>query len=979
MLSKSARTVLLAVLSPIAFARLAAAQPAPDEPPASDEPTPPMATEPGTDEVAADEDDPARPPPAGKGVVWGIVTDSASAEALIDAQVSVVGGSSKAIADVDGRFRLELAPGTYQLRIWYELHQARRVQNVRVTAGQVTRINVALEPDKTAEDVVEIEAAPDRASAEAQLMLRKSSAAAGDAVSAQEIARSPDRNAADAARRVVGASVVGGKYVYVRGLGDRYTNALLNGAPLPSPEPDRQAVPLDLFPSLVISDITIAKTFTPDMPGDFAGGSVRITTRELPESLLLQATVSAGLNTESTFADRLSYRGSSMDWLGIDGGARALPEGIPPYKVIRLGAKPDGSTISRDELTAYGKKMNAYMSTEKSTNLPNLSGSVVVGDSVTFAGDQRLGGLLALSYGRRFTRRVDTTIRTFAPHPTEPDALVTKNEYTAETGRDQVAWSGLATVAHRFGKDHQISLTGVHSRSSDNEARTIQGHSEEAAADIEDTRLRFISRSLTFGQLRGQHTIRPANGATLDWNLSLSHATADEPDTRENVYVHDDTLGTKSWDEGTLSGLHFFGNQRETAYGGGLDWTQPVVRGTAPISVKLGGLFNLRRRTFSARRFHYVKRDGTDPGTYRLPPDELFTDGNIGTALELEEFTKDDAYDAALDVFAVYAMADVALHPRFRVVVGERVEVADQSTVSFDPTAQAGPDEVGSRPPSAETSNTDLLPSLGLIWKVTPDANLRFSVARTVARPQLRELAPILYTDYFGGRELLGNPDLQRSRIYHADLRFELFPSRGDVAAVSVFYKHFEDPIEQVTIPTSGRGTTTFQNADSANNIGAELELRKSLGFASPALADFGVLANVTLVRSRVTLDASQLGNQTNDIRPLAGQSPFVVNAGLDYASDRSGTRARLLYNVFGARIESVGARGLPDQYEQPRHQLDATVAQRIGEHVDLKLSAENILDQPVRSTQGEEDSDAALVGEYRTGTTVTLGITVSN
>jgi hypothetical protein len=904
--------------------------------------------------------------------VWGVVTEAGTGEPMIDATVTVVGTARKATADLDGRYRLELPPGAYELRVWYELHQARRVQNVRVVAGGLQRVDVALEPDRAAEEVFVVEGQADRSSQAALLRVRKDAAAASDGVSAQEIARTPDRSAAEAARRVVGATIVGGRYVYVRGLGERYSNALLNGAPLPSAEPDRQAVPLDLFPALALSDITILKTFTPDMPGDFAGGSVRIQTRQMPEDLVLQATLSAGLNTESTFADRLTYTGSSMDWLGVDGGARALPAEIPDYKIVRPGKKPNGEDITKEEVELYGRKLNAVMSPSRTTNWPNLGGNVVIGDSWSLGGDRRLGALAALTYGRRFTTRSGEILRTYRVDEAAGEgALVEKNDYRAETGLDQVSWGALAGVSVAIAKGHTVGITALHSRQSDNEARVIHGFNEERGADITDTRLRFTTRSMTFGGLRGEHDF-PAISGELDWHLDASLATSDEPDTRETVYVEDATSGVASWDKGTLSGSHLFTEQGETAYGGGLDWTERLAGGERPVSLKLGAFFQRRSRELDARRFRFLPKSGTNPEIFKLPADELFTNENIGPVLYLEEWTRpNDAYDASHDLNAVYVMSDAAVTRRVRVVVGARLEDSTQTIDSYDPYAPV--DAAGGSRVRAELATTDLLPSLGFIVKATEASNVRLSLARTVARPQIRELAPFAFIDYFGAREVMGNPDLDRTSIYAADARFEVFPSPGEVLAVSAFYKRFVDPIEPIVIPT-GIGVVSYDNAEGATAIGLELEAKKGLGFLAPAIADLSVLGNVTLVRSEVQLDEDAGGVQTNQERPLAGQSPFVVNAGLDYANERSGTRARLLYNVAGARISKVGASGLPDEYEQPRHQVDLTVAQRLGDHFDVKVGVENLLDAPVRFTQGGD----AVVGEYRTGTTATFSATWS-
>ncbi|AKT39685.1 TonB-dependent receptor [Chondromyces crocatus] len=930
----------------------------------------------GAEEAGAD---PARPPPAGKGVVWGVVIDGATKEPIFDAQVSVVGAPQKTLADVDGRYRLELSPGEYTLRVWYELYTAQRVQDVRVVVGGMSRIDVTLTGDQQAEDVIEVEAEVERASVGTQLLLRKNAAQVGDAIGAQEIARTPDRSASEAARRVVGATVVGNRYVVVRGLGDRYTNSLLNGAPLPSPEPDRQAVPLDLFPTLILSDITILKSFTPDMPGDFAGGSVRINTRELPSRLLAQAQITIGMNSLSTFQDRVSYEGGGLDWLAIDDGGRALPAGFPTFKVARLNQKPDGSRVTDADLVTYGRELVRPMGTTRTLNLPNGSGNLVLGNTFELGKGQKLGFTAALNYGRRFVRRPDEILRTFFPPPTaNSDQVTLRNVYVGNTGIDQVSWGGFGSVTWSASKDHKVSLTGIYSRSSEDEGREIAGYNEERRVNLTDTRLRFIGRGLVFGQLTGEHRMPDLGGATLTWNASASLASSDEPGTRQNVYTQDASTGIFGWEESTLSGSYFFSEQSERSLGAGFDWLQPLTSGELPTKLKMGGLMTLRRRSFDARRFRFLPVQDAEQSdlqeTFRLPPNELFTTENIGRAIFLREETRPtDAYDADYDVFAGYLMTDAALTRDLRLIVGGRVESSRQTIHSFDPFAP----ELS--PLRNELASTDLLPALSLLYKATPKANVRLGISKTVARPQLRELAPFVFTDYFGAREILGNPNLKQTSIYNADLRFELFPDTGEVVAVSAFYKQFYDPIEQVILPAS-RGIVSYQNAPGGRNAGVELELRKTMGFLAPALSDFQLIANLTLVSSRVELDTERLGIQTNAIRPLAGQSPYVVNVGLDYAGMETGTRARVLYNVFGPRIAQVGSNRLPDVYEEPRHQLDVTFAQQIGKQVDLKLTVENLLDWPVLFTQGLGPSgEANIVNRYRQGVSAGLGVVVTN
>ncbi len=913
--------------------------------------------------------DPTRPPPRGKGAVWGVVK-SREGETLLEALVTVIGRKDYSATDVEGRYRIELAPGTYQLRVQYELHRPARVKNVRVVAGRVSQVDVVLDPDVTAiEEITAVEAEVERSSSATQLFLRKNAAQASDSVGAQDIAKTPDRNAADAVKRVVGTTVVDGRYIFIRGLGDRYTNTMLNGSPLPSPEPDRQAVPLDMFPALVLSDLTVSKTFTPDMPGDFAGGSLNIHTRDLPNKFLFQSTLGVGANSESTFQKRLSYPGGSFDWLGIDDGGRKLPPQVPPNRVTRLNS--DGSLNT--SLSDVGRAVNTPMETERTLNLPNGNLSGVIGDSFKL-GQQRVFGYMGgFTYSRRFQKRTDEIIRTYGLDPNKPGQLTQLNDYRGETGTDTVTWSGLGTVTYAFDNDHKVSLTGLYSRNSEKEGRVLTGYNDEQANVIRDERIRFVNRNLVYGQLRGDHRFRKLGAAELQWTALWSRAQLSDPNLRETVYVGDTDQGF-AYRESTQSGQHFYAAQGETTRSGGIDWTQPLSGGLAaehPTKVKAGGMVTLRGRSFNARRFRFLQVPGADPALFRAAPDQLFSDDNVGKAIELEEWTRaTDAYAAQYNVYAGYVMTDVGLTSRLRVVVGERVEMSRQRIQSFDPFS---PD---AERVESSLDRTDLLPSANLIYKLTSEANVRLSATRTVARPQLRELAPFVFSDFFGAREILGNPALDRTNVLNLDARFEIFPRIGEVLAVSLFHKRFTKPIEPIIIPTS-RGVVSFQNAKGAVNTGVELEARKSLDMFSPSLKELTMLGNVTIVHSRVDLDTAQTGIQTSSSRPLAGQSPFVVNMAVDWNHEKTKTRLRVLYNVFGARISQVGLNGIPDMYEQPRHLVDLSAAQGIGEHLDLKATLENVLNAPVRFTQGE--GDAFLANRYLSGQTFWLSATYTN
>lgn len=965
-------------------------EPEPEEPPVEE---PPAEQAPGEEPVEEEvvEEDPGlsltQPPPKGKGAIAGIVIETKLGEAAIEAFVGVVGTKVAVLTEIDGSYRLELPPGEYELQISYELHKPIRVPGVVVTAGTITRIDAKVDPEENVvEEGIETVVKVDKTSVEGLLLERQRSAASGDSIGRAEITKSNDRNAAEAAKRVVGANIEGSRFLFVRGLGERYTNALLDGFPLPSPEPDRQAVPLDLFPSQILDSLTIVKTFTPDVPGDFAGGSVRINTRRVPNQLTIAGSLSFGFNTQSTFSEMLTYEGGSFDWLGIDDGSRSLPDDLPTGKIVRGIEDENGELITKDRIAKYGQDLSSSMRAHRSIAPPNHSGNLVVANSWPIGDWGRVGVMGALVYDRRFERRVGGLLANYRLGATGEkdlvDGLSRTNELTYERGTDKVSWGVLGGVTLEIGDEHTISLTGIHTRASDNEVNIIDGFHKERAARVHDTRTSFVSRTMTFGELHGESEIKALNGLKIGWGVGLARATRDEPDTRGVVYQFDGNLQSFTFEDDSSSGSHFFSEQGETTLTGKLDLTQPLLSDQERLAMKVGGFVNVRQREFLARRFRFrPDRDGAPPAfdacggpEYALDcPDKLFSDENIRDGfLQLEENTAlNDGYEAGLDVYAAYAMLDAKIVDELRVVLGPRLEISRQSITPFDPTD-----------PSADrtTSQFDemvILPAVSAVWTPIPRANVRGSVTRTVARPQLREIAPFAYTDYFGGLQVRGNPDLDNTSIVNADTRFEYFPTAREVVAVSAFYKRFEDPIEQVLDPSSGNGIVSFENGLGANLFGVELEARKSLDMFSPVLRPLSVIANVTLSHSSVDLDPTESIALTSKSRPMSLQAPFLFNFALDLDNEPTGTRARVLYNLVGPRLTLVGANGIPDVYESARHGLDVTIGQRVGKHVEVRASATNLIDLPVERSHDIGEGDA-IRDSYTAGRTFSLGVSLS-
>lgn len=982
----------------------AAPSPAPAEPPA-DEEEPPADEEMPSDaemeaemakELAAEEAAGAaaltRPPPKGKGAIVGVVKDAVEHDTTPEAQITVVGTKYKTIADFDGRFRLELPPGTYTLRVYVELHKPSVIKGVEVKAGELEHFDVDVLPDEASVDTVEIVTEVDHSSVEGLLLTRQRSATVGDGVGRAEISRTPASNAAQATQRVVGATIVGNRFVYVRGLGERYTNSLLNGTPLPSPEPDRAAIPLDLFPSLILENITIVKTFTPDSPGDFAGGSVRIDTRELPTKPLFQLSLGGGVDSRATFRDRLSHPGSSTDWLGYDHSTRALPEGFPDYVILprqprpghsemECATKPENNPdacITTEDALEAGRQINSTMHPRYAFTPPNYSLSAVAGNGWAIGEEQRIGVLATLNYGRSYRRRA-AKIKDYFPKIdplTNEEVVGVENDIDAQQGEDKVNWGALGSVSYWPSLRHRITLTGLHTQLADATTNFSSGRYENFQGPVKSVQLRYASRALNMLQLRGEHDFKPLNNAQLAWNTTYSVASRDEPDTRTTAYNRNEVTGIWSALGNGTNGIHQFSTQNEKQLGAGLDWTQPITSDPDRAKLKAGGLLSNRDRDYKARRFAFDQTMRSDPTLFRCGmdyqldcPAKLFQWGNIGDIITPKETTfPDDAYKAGLDVYAGYLMIDANIVDDLRVVTGARVEHTDQF---IEPYSQFA-DGKGATP-GARTDNTDVLPALSLAYSATKKTKLRVALSQTLARPQLRELSPSTYSDYFNGRQLSGNTQLRMTYIKNADLRLETFPTPREVLAFSVFYKLFKDPIEPYV---TANQVVSFQNAEGARLLGVELEGRKSLGFLNASLSNLSAIANLTLAHSEIELNEDQgdLGIiVTNEERAMVNQAPYVVNVALDYDDEERKLGVRLLGNVVGPRIVSVGTQGLDDEYEQPKFSLDLTATKGFGKHLSFRFTAVNLLNSAWVRTLGEEREGALETYREKEGRIYTL------
>ncbi len=521
-------------------------------------------------------------------------------------------------------------------------------------------------------------------------------------------------------------------------------------------------------------------------------------------------------------------------------------------------------------------------------------------------------------------------------------------------------------------------MTGLHSQLADDQASLYLGPDKNLNLNVAATQLSWVERGVTFGLLSGEHELTALNRAELSWDASIARAFRNQPDRRDTVFNYNASRDFWSYVDGSESGRHFFANQAEDSYGGKLDWLQPIVRGKkTDVSAKLGGLINVKERAFSARRFAYRTRPPTSQEdlirltcqteTFDLScPDQVLDGANLDRFYMQEGTLDGDFYDAHLKVYAGYAMLDLDFSKRLRVAVGPRIEATDQSIRPRDFGGNALPDK------SAQLDAVNLLPAVSAIFSATEQLKTRASYSRTLARPQLRELAPFAFADFWGGYLQTGFPDLELTQIDNFDTRLEFYPSLTEILAASVFYKSFTNPIEILLIPSGTTTTLSYRNAPSANVIGLELEARKNLGFIAEALGPFSIITNLTLSRSRTDLPPSTF--LTSRSRPLINQAPWVYNLTLDYTSD-FGLEARLAYNINGLTLKEVGTQGVPDTYAHPRHVLDLTISQKFLEHWIAELQVENITNDDVLWTQGAEVDPEDIQLQYTRGTTFSLQI----
>lgn len=918
-------------------------------------------------------------PPAGG--VSGVVLDATSGEPIIDAGVEVVNTGKKVRTGIDGDFNIKLPPGSYELRIFAPLYGGARLQNVVVEPNKIVKVSASLKPQgEAAVQTVEVVAEASKAAAATQLLKRKQAAVVSETVAAQTIEKSPDSDAAEIVQRVPAVTIKDDKYVYVRGLGERYSSALLDGSRLPSTDPNKRVVPLDVFPAQFIESLSIAKGYTPDLPGDFSGGLIDIRLKEFPEKLSYSIGLSTGVNTEATFQGTQTYRGSDRDWLGFGADFRARPDSLPDKNTINQTSRSDSPAQNR----VYGSSFRDIWNVSSTSAPPNAGVNFTIGNTIGPLGIA-LGGLYSNEYKQRhgeINRVIGNDGTVESPKPAiRQDLVSARSIFETRLG-------ALLTSGYRISSDHQLGLRGFINRNSTDEVSVKQGTEERTEGDeIRPVALEYREEQLGYTQLTGQHHWERIG---VDWRTAFSETTQDVPDRRGYRYkrsIADNTQFALD-PSGSSVPVRTFQDLNEYMTDSGVDITIPFKTGLPftdawsdlPAKLKTGPAYTYRRRKVDYRR--YVFEAGSTPESVdtTLPPESLLQPDNLGSIFALRDDTRipDDRFHATQEIAAFYAMLELPIVPeRLRVVGGGRGEYSYITTEAKDQT---------------RLNDLDAMASVNLIYSPRDDMNVRYGYSHTVTRPDFRELTSTEYIPEEGKLLIKGNQFLVSGQVDSHDLRWEWFLSPLELLSAGVFYKDLKNPVEDAVTTISDKPVAGFLNAPTGYLYGLELEARQSLASlsrvlpagwgeaASSQLNRFALDGNVSAIESQVDLADVRLPNgsinyATNKKRSLQGQAPYTINAAVDYEIPNRGT-ASLLYTTAGRRIAFSGYNGLPDIYEERRDQLDFVVTAKIQPFdvpLSAKFAAENLLNDGYRRTQGE-----FVETRYRTGLKFSFGLSYS-
>ncbi|PHI20840.1 hypothetical protein CEQ90_05610 [Lewinellaceae bacterium SD302] len=922
-----------------------------------------------------------------QGAISGTVYDKASGETVIGASVLEKTTGAVTITDFDGKYTFKLDPGTYTLEFSYIGYPNLLVEGVEVKKGEIAYQDVTMSDEDGVELDLDVTVKATRVtnSEVGVLMLRKEAAVVTDNIGAQEMARYGASDAGGALKKVTGTSVEGGKYIFVRGLGDRYSLAQLNGLTIPSTDPYRNSAQLDLVPTNLIDNISTAKTSSPDQPGNFTGGNVNIITKKFPELETFQISLSTGYNSQSNFIDNFQTQETpSNDYFGFD-NSRGLPTALTDpasREFLSRGGALDanrGDQASAEAIDAAARSVIPQVAPDQERSFLDHGLALSYGNRIDM-GKNRLGVIATASFKQDYQHLDNFKVGNWRVINTERDSMDNNGVFNQNRSTINPTLTGLLGLTYRIGDNNEIGFTGMYNHSSQTTSLTSLGERPNdlfAPRLVQGFALSHIEQELINYQASGEHVLPNLNNLKIEWRGSLVNSSQYEPQTRFFENIFNTETGQYEEDGADLnSPFYFWRELQDEQKIGKIDITLPLANKSN--SIKVGGLYSIKDRvsTQDAFRLRY--------GTRSTPLDELggdqnafVADANMGIAelangryrfanYLIDDTEASDSYEGSEEILATYGMLTYQITDKLKFVGGARLEITNTEAVSQDTSETVG-----------RIEETDLLPSGNFIYELTKDFNIRASYSKTIARPTLREISSFTIIDPLTNTFERGNPDsLGRSLIDNFDLRFEYFLGGNELVALSGYYKKFTDPIARVQLPVSPNNEFQYQNMDEGHLFGVEFELRKKLGFVWNKLQNFSFITNASFIFSDISTNNSDSDSELAiTSRNFIGQPDYIINAALNYSLPEQGWDIALAANATGDRVATIGSfsGNRRDQIARARTQLDFIASKKFG-RVGTRLSILNILDDPFRVSADYKGAEY-IFQDFRRGVDVKFNV----
>lgn len=936
---------------------------------------------------------------AQKGTIRGTVYEGDTGEPMYGVTVLIEGTSNGAISDFDGKFEISVEPGTYTVKATFVSFQSIVINDVNVEPGKVVLLDNLIMQEASSElGEVVVTAEMVRNTDAALQNARKKSINLFDGISAASFKKIGDGNAAAASQRVPGVSVQDGKYIFVRGLGDRYTKSILNGMSIPGLDPDRNTVQMDLFPTNVLDNIIIVKTFTPDLAADFTGGIVDLQTKDFPDEKVFSISGGMGYNPDMHFnSDYLDYGGGDTDFLGFDDGTRELPTG--ERTDIPFLADAIGNADRAADYSNILRSFNPTLAAMRQRSGMDFNFGLSKADQFNI-GDLTFGYNASLSY-KNTTKYYEGAQFNRWGKGNQSDILELniREDQEGDYGTNDVLLGGLVGLALK-GENSKYRLNLLRLQNGESKAGIFQYANSDQGANFEafQHNLEYNQRELTNILLSGDHYFDEGNWE-LNWRVSPTRSSIQDPDIRFTRVRTD--AGGSDFSIGTESGFpeRIWRDLEEDNLSSKVDLTRKISFLERESKIKFGGAYDYKDRSFAIRNFQFRSNSiaVTDNPDDLLQPENLWTRENRGgitfDPLFLPRNT--NLYDANVNSYAGYASTELALTDQLKTIVGVRYENYVQNYTGED---QSGAFAFNN---TEVLNDTDFFPAVNFIYALEENTNLRVSYSKTIARPSLKEASFANIFDPLTGRTFIGgffpdvdvvsgrqiwDGDLKSTRINNFDLRYEKFLSGAQSISFSAFYKTFDNPIEIVQYVQIANN---FQprNVGDGQVLGIEFEVRKNLDFLGTFFNNLTFVGNTTIVDSKIErsntefqslVDNARDGETIEDEREMAGQAPFIINAGFTYEQPDNSLSVSLFYNVQGKTLEFVGIADRPSIYTMPFNNLNLNINKSFGaeQQYSFSLGVDNLLDDERESRFESFGADSEIFTLLRPRRTINLGFT---